>query len=63
MSRVCSVCNKGKMSGKMVSHSHRRTPAVWNPNVQKVTIVKENGAQEKAYVCAKCLKGGKVKRA
>ena len=63
MARVCSVCNKGKMSGKLVSHSNRKTPTFWKANLQKVRIVKENGATEKVYVCARCLKSGKVKRA
>lgn len=62
MSRVCSVCGKGKMSGNNVSHSHRLSRRSWNANVQKVRIVKD-GSIETCYVCAKCLKNGKVERA
>jgi large subunit ribosomal protein L28 len=51
------------MSGNLVSHSNRKTPTFWKANLQKVRIVKENGATEKVYVCARCLKSGKVKRA
>ena len=61
MSRVCSVCGKGKMSGNNVSHSHRLSRRSWNANVQKVRIVKD-GSIQSAYVCAKCLKNGKVER-
>jgi len=51
------------MSGNLVSHSNRKTPTFWKANLQKVRIVKENGAAEKVYVCARCLKSGKVTRA
>ena len=63
MSRVCSICGKGKMGGNLVSHSNRKTPTTWNANVQKVKAVADNGSVSSVYVCAKCLKGGKVKRA
>ncbi len=63
MSRVCSVCGKGKLSGNLVSHSNRKTPKLYEANLQKVTVKKENGSTEKAYVCTRCLKSGKVERA
>ena len=63
MSRVCSVCNKTQLSGNKVSHSNRKYRKSWGVNVQKVRVVKENGATESVYVCTKCLKSGKVSRA
>ncbi len=63
MSRVCSVCGKGKLSGNKVSHSNRKTPRLYSANVQKVKVVKENGATTSEYVCARCLKSDKVQRA
>lgn len=62
MSRVCSVCGKGKLSGNLVSHSNRKTPRSYNANVQKVKVVK-NGVVSKEYVCARCLKSNAVERA
>ena len=62
MSRVCSVCNKGRASGNNVSHSNRKTKRAFNANVQKVRIVTESGVSNE-YVCARCLKSGKVERA
>ncbi len=62
MSRVCSVCGKGKLSGNLVSHSNRKTPRSYNANVQKVKIVK-NGVVSSEYVCTRCLKGNGVERA
>ena len=62
MSRVCCICGKGKQSGNTVSHSHRLARRAWNANVQKVRIIKD-GHVENCYVCAKCLKNGKVERA
>ena len=62
MSRVCSVCGKGKLSGNLVSHSNRKTPRSYNANVQKVKVVK-NGVVSKEYVCTRCLKSNAVERA
>lgn len=62
MSRVCSVCGKGKLSGNKVSHSNRKTPRLYSSNVQKVKIVKD-GVVTSEYVCTRCLKSDKVTRA
>ena len=62
MSRVCSVCSKGRASGNKVSHSNRKTRREFNPNLQKVKVNNE-GTVSSEYVCARCLKSDKVKRA
>jgi large subunit ribosomal protein L28 len=62
MSKVCVVCGKHPVAGRNVSHSHRVSNRVFEPNVQKVTI-KHKGHVKKANVCTKCLKAGKVERA
>ncbi len=61
MSKVCTVCGKGNMSGNLVSHSHRKTPRSLGANVQKVKVV-TNGCARACYVCTSCLKSGKVER-
>lgn len=63
MSRVCSVCGKGKLSGNLVSHSNRKTPVSFNSNLQKIRIKQANGTVSSEYVCARCIKSGKVERA
>ncbi len=63
MSRVCSVCGKGKMSGNAVSHSNRKTRRSWSANVQKVKVNTATGGVEEVYVCTHCLRAGKVDRA
>lgn len=63
MSRVCSVCGKGKLSGNLVSHSNRKTPVAFESNLQKVKVKKQDGTVKSEYVCARCLKSGKVERA
>ena len=62
MSKVCSVCGKGKLSGNKVSHSNLKTPRLYNANVQKVRVVND-GVVSSEYVCARCLKSKKVERA
>ena len=56
MSRVCSVCGKGKMSGNNVSHSNVKTKRVMNANVPQVDV-EVDGKVSKAYMCTKCMKG------
>ncbi len=62
MSQVCSVCGKHPAAGRNVSHSHRVTNRVINPNIQNVHAV-INGTVKKVKVCTKCMKAGKIVRA
>ena len=61
VSRVCSICGKGKMSGNLVSHSEIKTRKASAPNVQKVSV-EINGKTQRAYVCTRCMKGSKADR-
>ena len=61
MGKFCEVCNKGTMSGNLVSHSNRKTKRSWAPNVQRVNVVVD-GASRKMNVCTRCLRSGKVER-
>jgi large subunit ribosomal protein L28 len=62
MAAVCDICGKKPFFGMQVSHSHRRSPKRWNPNVQRVRAL-VNGTPKRLHVCTSCLKAGKVKRA
>lgn len=61
MGKFCEVCNKGVMSGNMVSHSKRRTKRSWAPNVQRVHVIID-GRTQAMNVCTRCLRSGKVVR-
>ena len=56
---VCDVCGKGPGFGNNVSHSHRRTPRRWNPNIQRVRAL-VNGTTKRMNVCTGCIRSGKV---
>ncbi len=76
MAKVCIVCKKIKRAG---GHTARRGMArakggagrkitgrskrLFKPNVQKIRIRQANGQVLSAYVCAKCIKAGKIKKA
>jgi large subunit ribosomal protein L28 len=62
MSRVCSVCNRKPSFGHNRSHSMIATKRRFDPNLQRVRIMVD-GVQKRAYVCTRCLKGGKVQKA
>jgi large subunit ribosomal protein L28 len=59
---VCDICGKSPGFGNNVSHSHRRTPRRWNPNVQTVRALVAPGTRRRITVCTSCLKAGKVTR-
>ena len=58
----CEICQKGAHFGNNVSHSHRRSNAVWKSNVKSVRV-SVNGTKKKMYVCTSCLRSGYVERA
>ena len=55
MSRVCDLCGKGKMHGNTVSHSNRKAPRKYKPNLQKETVTID-GQKYTATICTKCKK-------
>jgi large subunit ribosomal protein L28 len=62
MPRRCYVCGKGPVFGSTISHSHRVIKRRFLPNLQKLKILTPEGAK-RVYICAKCLKAGKVQKA
>ena len=62
MSKVCSVCGKGKISGNQVSHSNKHTKRTWSANIRNVKAVVD-GSPQRVSVCTRCLRSGKVERA
>ena len=58
MSRVCSICGKGKMKGNQVSNSNIKTLTPRNANIHKISI-EQDGKTVNAYVCTKCMKTAK----
>jgi len=76
MSKVCVVCNKHKVVGGHIARRGMarikggagrkitgRSKRLFSPNLQRIRIVLPSGRVTTAYVCAKCLKAGKVKKA
>ena len=62
----CEICEKSISHGNKLSitrsHISKRSPRTWKPNLRRVKA-DINGETKRIYVCAKCLKDGKVKRA
>ena len=55
MSRECELCGKGKMRGNTVSHSNRKAPRHYKPNLQKETV-DVGGQPVTLKICTKCKK-------
>lgn len=75
MLRICAICGKGPLNGKIVvrkgllkkkggtgSKIVRWTKRKFLPNLQKMRVIL-HGKPTKAYICAKCVKKGKIKKA
>lgn len=62
MAKVCDVCGKAPSFGNNRSHSMRATSRRFNANVQRVRIL-QGSTPVRAYVCTRCLKSGKVRKA
>ena len=58
----CSACGKKRVTGNNVSHANNRTKRVFMPNLQRVKAQTEQGVK-KVYVCTRCLRSGKIKKA
>ncbi len=62
----CEICGKQQIYGNKLSitrsHISKRTSRTWKPNIRTVKAL-VNGQPKRIYVCAKCLRAGKVKRA
>lgn len=62
----CEICEKSISHGNKLSitrsHISNRAHRTWKPNLRRVKA-DVNGETKRIYVCAKCLKDGKVKRA
>lgn len=62
----CTICEKTASHGNELSitrsHISKRSPRTWKPNLRRVKA-EINGEVKRIYVCAKCLRDGKVKRA
>ena len=62
MSRKCDICGKKTVTGNTVSHSHRKTRRVWQPNLKKVKVL-EGGTKKIKTVCTRCIRSNKVEKA
>jgi large subunit ribosomal protein L28 len=49
------------MVGHRVSHAHNLTKRRWLPNLQKISI-EQAGKVKAVYVCAACIRTGKVRK-
>ncbi|PKL92364.1 MAG: 50S ribosomal protein L28 [Candidatus Goldiibacteriota bacterium HGW-Goldbacteria-1] len=62
MAKKCVVCDKQVVTGNNVSHANNRTRTTNKPNLQNVKIVLK-GRVTREWVCTRCLRSGKVKKA
>lgn len=75
MLKICAICGKKALTGKSVvrkglakkkggtgSKIVRSNKRKFHPNLQKIRLL-INGSPKRAYVCTKCIKKGRIKKA
>lgn len=58
----CEICGKSVQFGHNVSHSNRKVPKMWKPNVKKIRVLEKNRTVRKS-VCTRCVRSGKIVKA
>ena len=62
----CAICEKSVSFGNKLSitrsHISKRNSRTFKPNLRSVKAIID-GEPKRIYVCTKCLRNGKVKRA
>ena len=62
MSVICDVCGKGSQNGHKVSHSNKKNPKIWKPNLQTIRVATDGGTK-RIKVCTTCMRSGRVTKA
>lgn len=65
MARICSVCSKRPQVANLVSNANNRVKRWVYPNVHTTRFVLKNDPKRKvnrAKVCTKCVKAGKIEK-
>ena len=61
MAKVCEVCGKTPVVGRVVSHAHNVRARRFEPNLQKVRAV-VNGGIRRLRVCTRCIRSNKIQK-
>ncbi|WP_448588421.1 50S ribosomal protein L28 [Thermocrinis sp.] len=59
----CYVCGKATKIGRSLTFSAESNPRQFRANLKRVKAILEDGTVKRVYVCTKCLKAGKIKKA
>ncbi len=62
MAKKCYQTGKDFMSGNNRSHAMNASRRRWKANLQKVTIIDENGKKKKVFMSARAIKKMKFER-
>lgn len=75
MLKICALCGKSQTAGRNIvrkglakkkggtgKKTSRTTPRTFLPNLQKMRILIDNRPR-RVYVCTKCIKKGRLRRA
>jgi large subunit ribosomal protein L28 len=62
MAKMCEVCGKAPVFGNRISHAHNVSSRRWLPNLQSVRV-RVGKTVRRIYVCTRCIRSGKIKKA
>lgn len=59
MAKRCDICGKGPVVGRRVSHAHNVRPRRFEPNLQSVRALVNDGVK-RLKVCTRCIRSQKI---
>jgi len=59
MAQACEICQKKPSVGRKISHSNRKSPRTWHPNIQRVRA-RLGKSVRRINVCTRCIRAGRV---
>jgi large subunit ribosomal protein L28 len=62
MAKMCELCGKKPVMGRVVSHAHNVRRRRFEPNLQTVRAL-VNGGIRRLRVCTRCLRSNRVVKA
>lgn len=63
MGRICEICGKTPVVGRLVSHAHNVSSRTFRPNLQTVRVQNPRGGTSRVRLCTRCLRTGAVRKA
>lgn len=56
----CEITGKHRQTGNHVSHANNKNKTVFGANIQKISVLDENGTRRRAWVSTRAIKSNAI---